>query len=326
MSKSPGGISFEELEGSPEIHGDDDGVRATRRFKIFWADWPSFVGELMGQYAIQYNGATVPFWVPANPPNPSSVVVYSPAQVAFPGFPNAFVSGFKVQPFQPESPDSRDDNSPKPVDFGNQTNTYDLNDGGAIVTAEYETLFDVSSDDRQWGTGTGGTISPPVGTFLTYGGNASGEVLTTPGRTFYWQGSAPQEPLSADMSPGIVIPGNEHTITWRRVIAPPWNTINSMIGKVNASTFLGAPAGSVMFLGCQPKRIPRYQLSGTLFNLEYKFAQQSKFLSDGSIVGWNYLYKPTQVNGEHWVQILTTDTNSPPHATADFSLLFQYGN
>lgn len=318
---SPSGVEFEELEGSPRIRCNEDGLSGMRRFKLVkFTDWPTFMADLVGQYSMtDAGGNPINFW------QTGAIVTYSPAQASFPGYDNCLVSDVEVLPFQPESPDNRPGGDIDSVTFSSQTNTYDENNRGALVIAQYNSFYNVLSTDKP-GMGVSPSTGPLPGTYLIYEQDVSGEILTVPGRTFYWQGSDPQEQLSADLNPGIVIPSKTLSLIWARCIAPPWSTMDLMVGKVNQDLFLGASPGTMMFVGCQARRTPWFQPSGTLWKLIYRFVQQSKFLSDNTKVGWNYLFKKTRLAGEHWVTIAATDGNDLPHGPADFYQLFQYGN
>ncbi len=80
-------IAFEELEGSPKLAVSEEGMTAWRSFRVAWADWPAFCGELIGSYRVV--GGTFVFTAP----------------LEFPGFPNLVVSDILLEPFDPASPD-----------------------------------------------------------------------------------------------------------------------------------------------------------------------------------------------------------------------------
>jgi hypothetical protein len=287
------GIQFEELDGSPRITINQQGVLATRSFKVGWTDWQNFAKELIGIWRII--GAATQFVSP----------------IAFPGLPNLIVSEVHVEPFQPDSPDGN-----AGVTLGAATNSYAA--GGAKVTAQYRTQFDLNNRDRD------DLPQVPDGTFLVYSAELAAEVLTIPGRTFEWVGTAPAEMLPDDLNPGILIPSGDFTLDWQRVLQPPWTVIRGTRGKVNSSVFLGAPAGCVLFLGAQVTRQFQFIEDGGFWQVEYRFSENTKELSTGAKVGWNYFYKETPVAGEHWVEV-RDQSGRTPYLAADFTPLFSFG-
>lgn len=295
MAVSPAGINFEELENSPRIAINQQGVNAIRVFKLAWADWQAFARELIGTWRI-IGGATQ---------------FISP--IPFPGLPNLIVWEVSVEPFHPDSPDGN-----VAVSLGAFTNTYTA--GGAKVTAHYKTQFDEDNQDRP-------DLPPvPKGTYLTYSAELGAEVMTIPGRSFKWVGTAPVEKLPDDLNPGILVPTGAFTLHWQRVLRPPWSAIRATRGKVNSTSFLGAPPGTVLFVGAQVTRQFQFVVDGGFWQVEYKFSENTKELTTGSKVGWNFFYKPEKLGAEHWVEVQSQDDNTNPYLSADFAPLFQFGS
>jgi hypothetical protein len=286
------GVTFEELEGSPKILINQQGVSATRTFKVAWADWQSLAQELIGIWRL-LGGAT-----------------YFVSPISFPGMTNLIVSDVVVEPYQPESPDA----NPQ-VSLGAFTNTYK---GGAKLTAGYRTRFDQNNNQRP------DLPSVPRGTYLTYTADLSAELMTVPGRTFEWVGTSPAEFLADDVNPGILLPTGRFTLMWHRVLQPPWTAIRNARGKVNNATFLSAPTGTVLFLGAQVTRQFQFIDDGGFWQIEYSFSENLKELTTGAKVGWNYLYKDKKVGAEHWCEIRDHDGRNP-YLSADFAPLFQFG-
>ena len=77
---------FEELEGSPRIALSRRDMTGVRIFKINWADWPAFVGELWG------------YWIAVG-----DQITYMPTS-SFYGLPGMWPSDIQIDPFQPDSP------------------------------------------------------------------------------------------------------------------------------------------------------------------------------------------------------------------------------
>jgi len=148
------------------------------------------------------------------------------------------------------------------------------------------------------------------------------ETVRTPGRLWrYAIDDAP--PVDDDVNPGLLIPTGNVQLTWLRVPSPPWNAQRLLRGKVNGSTFLGAPAGTLLFLGVRAVREFQLLDDDALWRIDYHFAEQTKPLAGGGFGGWNHFYREEADDGEHWLPIADADGN-PPYAAGDFSALFQF--
>ncbi len=283
-------VSFEELEGSPRIRINEQGVTAVRLFHVAWSDWQEFARELIGTFRVV--GLATQFVPP----------------IEFPGLPNLIVADLNVEPFDPANP-----SGDVGVSLGSATNAYLA--GGAKVTATYRTLFDEDSRSRK------DLPKVPDGTLLTYTADLGSERMAVPGRSWRWSDGSR---VADDVNPGLHVPSGVYTLRWQRVPLPPWNGIRAMRGKVNGSDFLSAPAGTVMFLGARVSRRFQFLGDGGLWSLDYTFSERTKALSDGSTqVGWNHFFKETPVSGEHWSAIADS-TGNPPYASGDFLQLFQF--
>ena len=94
-----------------------------------------------------------------------------------------------------------------------------------------------------------------------------------------------------------LIPIVEMSYRWDWAIDPDFDTITSVIGKVNVQTeekFLGKPKpGTVLFLGYQAT--PRYhyttkfESTEKVWTIEYKFAKRL-ISEEGETYGWNHAY------------------------------------
>jgi len=236
--------------------------------------------------------------------------VFSPP-VEFPGLPSLLVEELEVEPFDPASPDGDGVTT-----LTSTPNTYTA--AGARVTATYRSGFDADNDPRE------DLPTIPNGTYLTYDADLAAEYLATPGRVWNWVDPPNNPPVPDDVNPGLLLPQGSFRLTWHRVARPPWSTIRSLRGKVNAATFVGAPAGTVLFLGARATRKFQFIEHGGFWKLEYAFQENTKELSTGAKVGWNHFYKETAVAGEHWVAIEDADGN-PPYEAADLTPLFLFG-
>lgn len=284
-------IAFEELEDSPRIQIQPSGTVAWRRFRVAWADWQEFARQLVGTYRV--TAGKVRFVAP----------------LAFPGMDNLLVDELEVEPLDGSCPVG---SAVSTLTSG--TNAYPA--GGALVTATYRTLFDEDNQSRKK------LPKVPSGTILTYHAELAAEYVSMPGRTWNWKNAASPRSLAEDIFPGILLPHGNFELRWQRVPLPPWDAIRALRGKVNQQEFLGAPAGTVLFLGARATRQFQFIERGGFWQLGYSFAESTRRLNSGGEVGWNYFYREVPIGGEHWLQIEDALGN-PPYAAADFSPLFQ---
>lgn len=287
---SPLGVEYSEWDNSPRIRFGRDGASAVRQFIVYdWAKIYTFARELLGTF--QANGVVTTFRQP----------------LPFPGFPALLVNDLSIDPHMPDSPDGD-----SVADLTTGTNSYDA---GAIVTANYTARYDLQ----------GGNNGPeiPEGTTILVSGDHGTETYSTPGRVWRWGTVAGNPVVDPDTFPGIVIPTGEWNVTWSRVPLPPWDTIRAARGKLNSSTFLGSPAGTVMFAGYTLRRMFQYVENSELWELTYRFREVIKERSDGTQVGWNYFYREQASGGEHWHTIQNV-SGDKPYGEVDFATLFQF--
>jgi hypothetical protein len=293
MATTPRGITFEEHEGSPTIDIAPGGVAGQRRFVVDWSDWDAFAQEVYGIYR-DVGGL---------------VVVIAP--IPFPGNrPWLLPDTMHVEPYAGSA-----DGSPVTT-LSSGTNGY----AKALVTVNYRERFDDRKDHPN-------NPDVPKGTYVTYKGDLSAEYSSPPGRTWMWENLAEQ--LPADVMPAILTPTGNFTLTWRRVLRPPHGVIGRLRGKVNNATFMGAPAGCVLFLGGQLQRDFQPSDDVPIWRIDYRFLEKRSYLTNGmTAVGWNYFFnsKPDSGN-EHWQRITAAQSvvgNEYPYQSADFNTLFQY--
>lgn len=283
-------VPFEELSDSPQESFADGRFSATRRLKVNWADRLDLVVELYGGYRLV--GGQFVF----TPPAP------------YPSVPQALVTDVRIEPFPPGKPDGSGVTT-----LGSATNAYPF----AIVTATYRIQFDTDNASRSDLPGV------PDGTFLTFDSDVGVESQHTPGRTWKWDSVS--EKVPPDIQPGIFIPSEEFTLAWHRVPSPPWDKIRDLRGKVNTTTFLNHPAGTVLFTGGRTER--QFQVTGSGFwRLAYRFKvkEVESTASAGTLFGWNRFYREKASASEHWLEIKDEDGNLP-YRSGDLNLLFQFG-
>lgn len=283
-------VAFEELEGSPRLHIDHAGTRAVRLFRVAWTDWQDFSRELLGTY--RRVGCAYRF----EPP------------LSFPGLSDVVVTNLAVEPFDGGNPEG---SAIRSITSG--TNAYPV--AGAKITVTYESLL--SSTARS------GLPSVPDGTYLTYQADLGADFLSVPGRIWKWEAPPDDPKLPPDINPGLLLPTDTYRITWHRVAAPNWEAIRSLRGKTNDVTFMGAAAGTVLFLGARVSR--QFQFGGDdgFWQVEYSFAEKSIELSGGGKAGWNHFYKEEAVGGENWVEIKDGSGNKP-YKSGSLASLFAF--
>ncbi len=290
-------FGVEELEGSPLISINEDGTRATRMFRLpGWDLWPAFARELIGRFVLV--GGNCTFVRP----------------LAFPGHDNLIVHALDIAPLDPA----------RPVGgfVGLEAGANRYPSAGAKVTAQYRTLFDINNLPLPDSPGV------PEGTFLTFRADLGAESERVPGRNWVWD-IAGEPTLPDDLNPHVLRPSGAYTLTWHRVLCPPWDAIRSLRGKINASSFLNAPAETVLFLGAKVTRQFQFLEEGGFWEISYSFAESTKKLRDRTTpVGWNHFFRRATAPGEeNWTLIKAANSAPPerPYQAGDFDLLFQFG-
>jgi hypothetical protein len=282
-------VAFEELDGSPRFRIAEAGSTAVRRFLVAWADWPGFARELLGWYRVVAG----------------SLSFVAPSHVLLD---NLIVAELSVDPWPEEKITSGPLSS-----LASSPNDYPH----ALVTATYRTIYDQNNLSRK-------DLPPvPSGTILTYTADLAAEYLTIPGRVWRWDDPPDDPPVPEDVNPGLLVPSGAYQLNWRRVPLPPWTAIRSLRGKVNDAPFVGAPAGTVLFLGARATRQFHFLEDGGFWRVEYAFLESTRTLASGTQVGWNYFYKETAVAGEHWVAIRDADGRTP-YQSGNFNGLFAF--
>lgn len=358
MSVTPGGINFQELGGSPTMEMGKNGVSGQR---LLWVPNPNdlqeFLQEVSGLWVLQgqnQNGSG----------GGTGGQCYFQPPMQFPGFPALVPARISVEPKMPGSPEGT---FPVGIGVDDQMNSYR---SGWKVTVQYETVYYQTNFQFP---------IVPNGTYLTYSADLGGEMMEVPGKKYYWVVVPPDEqgenmilakdkngdPIEvsaeANLPQGILIPTGNYTLTWDRVLEPPWTTIRKTRGLINDAEFMGAPEGTVMFLGAQIDRKFQLMENSGYWQVQYKFAERSITLNSGTEVGWNYFFSgiienidgydgetlgnwntlttnpgTANANPGPWQSVggagyipkfnTTAATYNPPYQSADFTQLFQFDN
>ena len=290
MATTARGITFEEFEGSPRLSYRQDGVTATRRFKVAWADYEAFAVECMGKF-----GGV-------------GSQINSQGPVIFPGDRTDLIAdSIDVEPFEPSAPVGSSITS---LTVGGATYA-----SGALVTVQYKQSLN--------GTPTPDVPELPDFTYLSTETDVGAEYFTVPSRTWKWSVLAKQ--LPPDITVAIIEPVTTYNVTWHYVVSPPWSTMSDLAGHVNNAPLFGKAADTILFCGCKTSTQWATNTVRPLWNLTYVFKERAHKLTTGAIVGWNYFYNENLNGVEHWQLVVATNGGQQPYKASDLGALFGYG-
>lgn len=283
---SAGGIQFEELEGSPRIRGDSQGITAVRMFRVDWGDYTAFVGELAGLYR-----------------NIAGSIVFD-RPLPFPGGnTDLLVDEVEVEPF--------DGSNPIGTSILSLTQGLPSYSNGAKVTATYRQRFDNNSSSSN--------PSLPDGTYLTYESEEGVEYMTVPGNYFKW--SSDNVKLPDTVNPGIQIPVTHHKLTWHNVLSIPETAMTNCKGHVNDATFYGKPTETMLLTGIQKSTAFAFNNNQTVWRVTYTFSEKNMG-TVASPKGWNCFFRYDA--NPNWQAIVDVNNGAKPYTTADFTSLFSF--
>lgn len=168
--------------------------------------------------------------------------------------------------------------------------------------------------------GGGRQQEPPDGgasTYLTVRKNSTGEFMTLPSSALRWEDQAVGEHVLEDeVSAAKVIPVIEWVVTQYFVTEVPEDRIRATIGKVNSKGFLGATAGTLLYMGAEEDYA--FATDGTkTYTLSHRF-HEKRIESGGNTYGWNHFLRP---DDGLWKQLLNDD-GKPVHEEVPFDVLF----
>jgi hypothetical protein len=286
-------VAFKELAGSPiEVFGIE-GIKAERRLLCAYEDRYTVVTALLGDGG-EFGG------------NP---------QCFYPNCGLARAIRVRIEPFEK-----------KPDDQGAFDDlTADLNGySGQFVelVVGYEALGLAGHPPH--------LPAPEQGTFLTYRMDFGGEYVALPGQSLQWQSDATL-PVPPEAVPTLRVPIIEHHVTWQRVINPPWDAIRACVGSVNAASFLGAAAETLLFDGAKADRqftgLDDLQEPQFGWRITYVFREKTirvlDAANDQATYGWNHCYCSVPLPSAGWDRLVDSQGNAF-YRTADFSPLFQF--
>ena len=152
------------------------------------------------------------------------------------------------------------------------------------------------------------------GTVLQLRTRTSGQFLTlTPRAVEYSDGSGRTTP---DMDARIAVLIREMMVDWINVYNPPFATIDACIGKVNAVSFMGCPAETLLFEGLDTDDDFWIGTADPFrYRLSYIFRRR---IIPGTIYGWNHDYREFPAG---WAKVKLKD-GSLRYPTGNFNPLF----
>jgi hypothetical protein len=213
-----------------------------------------------------------------------------------------------------------------------------VNAGGTPFTSIYDANFTMPFYEFAWLTinysslqveypsVAGDTPDTPDGSTAVYGLvhnlSSGGETITLSDRSLYWsdEKSANGEKVSARK----IIATVEHNVMWKRVASPPWESMRTLIGKVNSTNLGPFQTGTILnetllYLGFTAT--PDITAAGDrVWEIGYRFSERrvdelasnygtgTGAVADGVVGyedtygGWNHFWKqeePVTVDGEN---------------------------
>lgn len=275
-------VTFRELAGSPVEEYTANGFSARREFLVPWNERDAFASLTLG-LGSEFAGFE---------------------RVAYPGKASVLAVKLRYEPFDPDTLDLQ-----TLEDLAEDLNQYSGSFAKAVV--DYRTFGACDRED-------GPTNEP--GTYLTYRMMFASEYQPIAPRGWSWESDA-QAPPAEDLMLSKRIPITEHHLTWRQVVNPPWEAIQSLQGTVNADEFLGCPAETLLCEGADANKLYSAGLeqgpSAFTWEIRYVFRQRA-IKYGGQTYGWNHFYRETD---GAWDRLLRD--GGPLYDTADFAPLFQ---
>ena len=275
-------LTFQELGGSPHEKYTLDGFSATRWFVIPWEQRADFVQAVFG----------------------NSAQPLVERRLVYPGRTDVFAYTLDFEPLESDMIGVR-------MLANLKTDLGDYDGSFAKATVRYSTTDGKDRNDLQVGED---------GTSLTYRMIIDSEESLLPTGGWVWTDTNTAIPAGTEILKKIPI--TEHVLTWGQVIDPPWTAINACQGKINAATFLGCPAGTLLFRGAEANKL--YQRGAGIVGdpipfawvIKYTFRERSVKMN-GQVYGWNHFYRESSGN---WIPI--QHVSSSLYDSGDFDSLF----
>jgi len=225
---------------------------------------------------------------------------------AYPGIASLYASQVQIEPF---------DAVPDSATFSDiAAHINDYSGRLAKLTILYEMREANESDEVEY----------EPGTTLEYRRAYGVDIMLLPPSGFTWCDEA-AAPVTAQDAPQIRLPIIEHQLIWKNVVTPPWTSIQGMIGKINSSTFLDAPTGTLLFDGCKAEKE-----FVTAFGQDAFFGWKVEFLFRQRIIPglqtqqdtWNLQWRSLPAANPGWDEL--RGAGNSLYEKTSFSSLFSY--
>jgi len=146
------------------------------------------------------------------------------------------------------------------------------------------------------------------------------EAMLLPANALKWEGGADVQ--QEDLQAGKMIPFTEHVFTYHRVPPAKEAAIDAAIrdnqGMVNAATFEGAAAETLLFSGAE-KTWTIDSSGNQTFTFTYHFMEKVTKQGEYS-VGWNHFYRNSD---SKWLRLIDKNTNMSMYSSSlNFDDLF----
>jgi hypothetical protein len=291
-------VPFKELAGSPKGTWSAKGPKFTREILVLNENKLAMIRELLG----------------------TSYVYGSTRRAFFPGIACAIVDTVDEEPFVP---------LPGGGEFTDITT--DL----ATYVGRYTKLtINYVMNVADAGGVPGGTEPQPEddtrGT-LTYSLNHAGENIECMPGGVVWEDDS-TIPVPPDAGIPFKVSTSDHILTWSNAENPPWDSIEMLKGCVNSTTFIGKPAGTLLFDGATAEKT--FKTLDELYNPQYDWQLTYVFKSrlfraftyDAQIVtvGWQHTWrsKPDDKAGWYRLKVQGSSPATYRYPEVDFSALF----
>ncbi len=179
----------------------------------------------------------------------------------------------------------------------------------------------------------------PDGTFAEYEQEEAGEFFEIPGSALKWETDGQEIP---DVKSTTQIGMTDHSVSWHRVVTPPWDAISELKGCVNEAAFRIPATGqwvapeTLLFMGSKVKKTFNLLTASPTWSLNYRFRERaikafrnasgaiygnSINATSATVIGWNYAYRQSTGTWQRRVNVI----GLPEYSEGDFDDLFVFG-
>lgn len=222
----------------------------------------------------------------------------------YPHFPDCRVVAMDLQPWMDG------DSLPEGVIIDPEISSNDYGDQLCLITVKYGPDF----RNKAW------PFDKPAlrpGTELRYQVRGSAKFLLVPCSGTKWQDN-PDIPVPEDSHTAILIPMASIMLQWDLVDNPPMGLLGSLVGKVNAGSFLGNAPETVLFEDFDVSETFRDSpLDMHTNRVNLRFTVRA-IPTGGGTAGWNHEYREHPAG---WVKMLLSD-GQLRYQTDEFTTIF----